>query len=568
MEGMIFLLLLSAGAVVFATLAGEASKRKVLFGWSLAAVVWSAVAIGAVLCRKDAVRKILFDTSPSLEKMRGLGLEKIFIPDRVIFQVSPLPFIAGIAVFLFALACRRNAVKRVDALFWTAGLLALAGGLSLPLFCGIAAWINICGFGEEDFFNPFASHLPALYATLLTFAAAGGLWCRHTRKAARHSRRNILIFAGIATVCTALLWLSALGAGIGGVRALHARAEELKIAPCRTGDALPPDLRVLQDKIDGFYRSHRKYQPPFSGTFDWRTGKIPADVREYTLKMFDAPKHLDHLDTLKKLASGLSKKDVLYLAQTQAFRALVRNHCDRAALFALTGQREKILPELMKYPELEALIAPDTPFLLTELVRAATHIMWISILVPYGPDDPRYLPVYRKLLAWSKSRQVRLPSEAGRYLHADAPPRMTPAAFFYRPCRDTARYRGFFTLVEKRPLLEKLERQEVITGKGAFANAARRQREAIVMGRTAIALKAYRAEHGRYPENLAVLIPSYLEKIPLSPFPGEKLVYTSTGNGFTLSSRKRLVLSTQRATHDEKISGPPSAVPASEVKNR
>ncbi len=52
----------------------------------------------------------------------------------------------------------------------------------------------------------------------------------------------------------------------------------------------------------------------------------------------------------------------------------------------------------------------------------------------------------------------------------------------------------------------------------------------------AIALKLYRREHGRYPENLQALVPRYLPQVPLDPFDGKPLRYQRLKSGFKLWS--------------------------------
>ena len=101
---------------------------------------------------------------------------------------------------------------------------------------------------------------------------------------------------------------------------------------------------------------------------------------------------------------------------------------------------------------------------------------------------------------------------------------------------NTARYRGFFEAVNRIPALKKLEQQEVISGNGVFAQAAKQQRMGIVMGRTALALKVYRIEQGKYPEKLSELVPGYLPREYVSPHTGKKLGYSVTKANFTLSS--------------------------------
>ena len=120
------------------------------------------------------------------------------------------------------------------------------------------------------------------------------------------------------------------------------------------------------------------------------------------------------------------------------------------------------------------------------------------------------------------------------------------ADFFYAPYLSTARYRGFFSAVGKIPALEKLQRQEVISGDGMFARAARRQRLGIALGRTAIALKLYRVEHGKYPEKLSELSPRFLEKEYCSPATGKAFSYTVKNGEITLSSDGVTITSQRR----------------------
>ena len=83
--------------------------------------------------------------------------------------------------------------------------------------------------------------------------------------------------------------------------------------------------------------------------------------------------------------------------------------------------------------------------------------------------------------------------------------------------------------------LKKLELQEIITEEGMYDKAAKRQRLVIIMGRTALALKVYKIEHGKYPGKLSVLVPNYLSEEYVSPSTGKKLDYSVKGTNFTLS---------------------------------
>jgi hypothetical protein len=50
------------------------------------------------------------------------------------------------------------------------------------------------------------------------------------------------------------------------------------------------------------------------------------------------------------------------------------------------------------------------------------------------------------------------------------------------------------------------------------------------------ALRAYRLEHGAYPEKLEQLTPIYLSSIPADPFGGEALHYKKQGDDYKLWS--------------------------------
>jgi RNA polymerase sigma factor (sigma-70 family) len=54
--------------------------------------------------------------------------------------------------------------------------------------------------------------------------------------------------------------------------------------------------------------------------------------------------------------------------------------------------------------------------------------------------------------------------------------------------------------------------------------------------RLALALAAYRGEHGRYPEKLAALAPRYLNQVPDDLFSGKSLIYRPSGTGYLLYS--------------------------------
>ena len=94
---------------------------------------------------------------------------------------------------------------------------------------------------------------------------------------------------------------------------------------------------------------------------------------------------------------------------------------------------------------------------------------------------------------------------------------------------------GFFDTIKTIPVLKKLEQQEIIFADGVFGNAAKIQRLRIITGRTALALKVYKIEHGKYPDKLSELVPNYLPREYVSPSTGKKLDYSVKETNFTLS---------------------------------
>ena len=525
----IILVLAFIGVLISAFMAGGSEKRKNALLWSAGGVLLSALTGGALFFCKGAVKEILLKQKPHLSFMA----ENINIPWQIILQLGLTFFFCGIILFLWSFNCRKNSSKWYWALLWTLGIIFLIGHvLFLPQYYGIAAWINFFVSPKQDVFSLDLSMLPAFYVMLAVNLLGALLWLWHTLKTKKHSWKNILVFAGSFTGFVCLVWLSAWCAGGWAKKSVDTKAAALGITPSRVAANEPAELKSLVDRE--FYSKHPKYNPPRSGKYDWKKDTIPADEKAYTMKFFTSPELETYLDSLKKSAAYIAKTDVQYLSPLQHFRSLVRHRADIAELYYRTNQKEKVLPELLKYPELESLIPADTPFLICELVRTATRNIWINALIQYGPEDKSHLPAYRKLLDWSKSWKVHLPCEAGFYLVYPPEIKGKIAAFFYAPYLNTARYRGFFDAVKRIPALEKLEQAEIISGDGMYAKAAKRQRLDIIMGQTALALKVYKIEHGKYPGKLSELVPNYLPKEYVSPSTGKKLDYSVKVTNFTL----------------------------------
>ena len=525
----IILVLAFIGVLISAFMAGGSEKRKNALLWSAGGVLLSALTGGALFFCKGAIKEILLKQKPHLSFMA----ESINIPWQIMLQLGMTVFSCGIILSLWSYNCRKSSSKWYWALLWTLGVAFLIGHLLfLPQYYGIAAWINFFVSPKQDVFSLDLSMLPAFYVMLAVNLLGALLWLWHTLKTKKHSWKNILVFAGSFTGFVCLVWLSAWCAGTWAKKSVDTKAAALGITPFRVAANEPAELKSLVDRE--FYSKHPKYNPPRSGKYDWKKDTIPADEKAYTMKFFTSPELETYLTGLKKSAAYIAKTDVQYLSPLQHFRSLVRHRADIAELYYRTNQKEKVLPELLKYPELESLIPADTPFLICELVRTATRNIWINALIQYGPEDKSHLPTYRKLLDWSKSWKVHLPCEAGFYLVYPPEIKGKIAAFFYAPYLNTARYRGFFDAVKRIPALEKLEQAEIISGDGMYAKAAKRQRLGIIMGQTALALKVYKIEHGKYPGKLSELVPNYLPKEYVSPSTGKKLDYSVKVTNFTL----------------------------------
>ena len=517
--------------LISAFMAGGSEKRKNALLWSICGIVLSAISGATLFFCKGAIKEILLKQTPHLSFMT----ETIVIPNQVVLQFGMTVFFCGIVLFLWGFNCRKIFSKWYWALLWTLGVAFLIGHLLfIPQYYGIAAFVNFFTTAKRDIFSPDISMLPTVYVMLSVNLLGALLWLWHTLKTAKKTWKNILVFAGSFTGSVCFLWLSAWGSGTWAKNAMETRAAALGITPFRVAEQEPPELKALVNHE--FYTKHAKYNPPRSGKYDWVKDTIPADEKEYTMKFFTSPELETYLSGLKKSAEYIAKTDVLYLSPLQHFRSLVRHRADIAELYYRTNQKEKVLPELLKYPELESLIPADTPFLICELVRTATRNIWLSTLIQYGQEEKSLLPIYQQFLTWSKNWKVHLPCEAGYYLAISPESKKGIAAFFCMPYLNTARYRGFFDAANRIPALKKLEQQEIITEDGMYAKAAKRQRLGIIMGRTALALKVYKIEHGKYPEELSGLVPSYLPKEYFSPSTGKKLNYSLKGTNFILSS--------------------------------
>lgn len=86
----------------------------------------------------------------------------------------------------------------------------------------------------------------------------------------------------------------------------------------------------------------------------------------------------------------------------------------------------------------------------------------------------------------------------------------------------------------------------------------------------AFALAAYRGEHGRYPESLDALTPTYLHALPIDLYSGKALIYRPADNGYLLYSVGKNGLDEQGHGHDDTPRGddPSVRMPLRAVKRQ
>ena len=488
---------------------------------------------------KNALREIALRRIPGIDRVHRM-LPEIAIPDALMVHFGIWTFISVLIVFLLIFNCRRNSARWYWAILWSLGLLFYFNYIAfMPHYYGLATWLTFAGSQPGDIFQPVGAHLSPAYFMWFISLISAAAWTFHTWKTAKHSWKNILSFTGICTALILLLWLSAWGVSAWADSTVERKAAELAIIPARVEDAPGKNPEVYN-----FYTRHRKYNPPRSGRYNWRKNEIPADEKEYTMKFFDSPELETFLALLTESTGYFQRKDILYLSTLQYFRTLVQHRADKAELYFRSGKTEKVLPELLKYPELEKRLPDDTPFLISELMRTATRHLWVEALVQFAPDGREYADTYRQLLQWSLTWRIHLPHEAGICLNM--PPEISGNAavrFFYEPYRKALRYRGFSDALKRIPELEKLQKQETFSGNDMYSKAAATQQQAIALGRTALALKLYRAEQGKYPEKLSELVPRYLPCEYRSAWSGNCFTYTVREGNFTLNTDKRSISS-------------------------
>ena len=315
-------------------------------------------------------------------------------------------------------------------------------------------------------------------------------------------------------------------------------------------------IQEYNQKIARFYQANPDYELPYETSYLWlgnSNQKITEQKRAATWKLFDSPQELALLEDYQKILKLYDQIEatrsgipVLYAAKLNVIRSYVRKTLGRTALFMEQGKSAEALNELRKYVQIELNYFHDSRWVMQELVLNGCRNAWFAVLVSLGPDGKEFVPFYREMLDFMKTRKVRIPLEAGYYLYKCKNYKVTSFWSFMRmPTEKISAARALSVLTDFQITAERLEKSEVIPAEVYalkkhidFGRVAGKGRLSIVMGTTALALKTYRSEHGKYPGSLQELIPAYLEKIPVEPEKGIALIYVSDGRNFTLKDKK------------------------------
>lgn len=136
-------------------------------------------------------------------------------------------------------------------------------------------------------------------------------------------------------------------------------------------------------------------------------------------------------------------------------------------------------------------------------------------------------PFWARPLVWLGRPWVRLLwldylEQMGRLIEVQSGPRPRPAG----PVTPVTRHGSFFTRSNWATGLERaMETGDMFSsGRG--------------LTELAIALRRYRIANGQYPDELTMLVPTYLPSVPLDPFTGKPPVYSRQDKGFTLRGEK------------------------------
>lgn len=514
--------------------AGRLQSKKALYicGAIMVLLALLSAAMGLINC--DTIeRGVQFGylRKFSIEPFRNTFWLSTVTECRLFLHLIILNFVLACGVFLLSFnifGYCRDSKKAVSTLILFMLGSIFSALLIFPFSFIVSVWIVPC---KTDFFSILYGDiiLPALYCTACVLLLLSVEWTVFKRK--RKLYQAALKYAAVGIIFYLAGWLTALNCQ----RLMTRKAAELKIQKMSFVTSNPPEYEKL--RTHDFYRKYPLYSPPLNGVHSWEKNEIDAEKRKFTLGFFDSQAANDLIKEQEKVVSAIDRSENYFLGTAQIFRILTRTYCERAYLFRELKQTDKIIPELMRYIDLDKKITAENQWLINFLVQTACRNIWFNSVIKYAPDNAEYAQDYRKMLDFCKTWQVHLPHEAGFFLGAKEYEKLHGFQRFYcKMLLTTAQCRGFFYAVKKIDELKAVAQQKsfkVINGQ--FASAAYRQRMNIVEAQISLALKCYRVEKGQYPLKLEELVPEYLTEIPPSPATGSPIFYQKTADAFILN---------------------------------
>ena len=449
----------------------------------------------------------------------------------------------GATVFLCAYNCQRNTSK------WWKSLLGLLACITIKGLLLLFVWVIVMSVSflsdylkkawEIGFLNEWVYVHNSWGIVVAIIFISSGIWTIFTFRAKNFSVKNIVKYLGYYTSIVIVGWgLVFLITEVSFYR-VQRKAKELGIIEWSFLNSYSPP--------DNIYFDNPLYQPPYSGRYNWLEKQISEEELEFTLKNFDSSEVRKCLDNLHKHIDQIIVLQRHVFPSISSFRAACRSYCDRAVLFNLTGETDKMFAEYDKYLELDKKYDSSNYSLITYLSRSATRFIWGESIVLNAPDEEKYASWYRKNLEWSKSWKADLTNEAGFYLTnqnivayyfglSNITNTTNKALLFLtNPVEKSFRCNGFYGTLKYFEKYNKLKDLEVFERDGSsYINNLCRQKLVIVLNQIIFALKTYRAENGKYPDSLCALVPNYLDKVPLHPLKGEEFIYNSDGKNFIL----------------------------------
>lgn len=532
----IAILLFSAAAGAFAGKKKEKKTYRICGGIMLLLTLISAV-----------MAVIFSDTVEPVEQFRSLrnfGVEELdrfwaraITSCRLFMHFIIFDFLLACILFFTSLNCFKNFKKIWQSI--TCLILSCLGGTMLLMFVFSTFFIFItllipC---KTDYFSMSYGEVGiyAIYCTLI-FAL---LWV--IDRTFIHHKLKVYQAVLLYIAVVFIVYLAGILTALNCRRLMNKKAANLNIRKMSLQEKNPPEYEKF--RRSDFYEKYPLYSPPLSGIYSWKRNEIDQERKNFTLKFFDSQAVHDFIKEHEKIIPAIANYENYFLGTAQYFRNLTRLYCGRAILFKEVKKYDKILPELMRYIDADKKITAENPWLINFLVLAACRNIWYENVQEHAPDGAQYAQFYRQMLEYSKTWQIHLPHEAGFYLGLKEYEKLHGFSRFYcKPILIAAQCRGFFHILKTSKKLQTLKEQEVFVfdRKEMFSSAAYHQRCSIVESQIIFALKCYRAEHGRYPEKLAELVPHYLAKIPPSPTSGGSINYHLKNKNFILDIGKIL----------------------------